>query len=283
MTSIGRTATTRLLSHSHSPPPLLSPSPFYLLCSCPHALMLVLMSLLCEPRVDKAAAASENVFSTTNPSGYIDLSVAENKLNWDMLRTHLASCRSLSDSVPAYDSWQGSRQLRNELAKLMERRLHSSNEGPLSVPPSKLCLGTGLGAVIQTLICCLCEPGDGVLIPAPYYPCFDNDLTVLAAAIPVPVHTEPSYRLCVTDFERAYQKFVTMPRELLDEDRAEDQQPSQSSSQQTIAARRIDPVDDEDRKMLTVWRDRAQLQKQSKPSMVKAVLLTNPHSQTGII
>jgi hypothetical protein len=39
-------------------------------------------------------------------------------------------------------------------------------------------VSAGAGAVLDTLFFCLCNPGDGVLIPAPYYPAFDNDLQV---------------------------------------------------------------------------------------------------------
>lgn len=34
----------------------------------------------------------------------------------------------------------------------------------------------GCTAIIDNLIYALCDEGDGVLIPAPYYPAFDNDL-----------------------------------------------------------------------------------------------------------
>ena len=35
---------------------------------------------------------------------------------------------------------------------------------------------TGCGAVLSNMFQLLCEPGDSVLIPAPYYPAFENDL-----------------------------------------------------------------------------------------------------------
>lgn len=36
----------------------------------------------------------------------------------------------------------------------------------------------GCTAIIDNTIYALCDEGDGVLIPAPYYPAFDNDLQV---------------------------------------------------------------------------------------------------------
>lgn len=34
----------------------------------------------------------------------------------------------------------------------------------------------GCSAILDNMFYCLCDEGDGVLIPAPYYPAFDNDL-----------------------------------------------------------------------------------------------------------
>lgn len=53
-------------------------------------------------------------------------------------------------------------------------------DSPCGTPPLPGCLGspppTGCTAIIDNLIYALCDEGDGVLIPAPYYPAFDNDL-----------------------------------------------------------------------------------------------------------
>eukprot|EP00455_Lapot_gusevi_P054088 TRINITY_DN8583_c0_g1_i3.p1 TRINITY_DN8583_c0_g1~~TRINITY_DN8583_c0_g1_i3.p1 ORF type:complete len:342 (-),score=79.12 TRINITY_DN8583_c0_g1_i3:146-1171(-) len=38
---------------------------------------------------------------------------------------------------------------------------------------------------------CLCEAGDVCLIPAPYYPAFDNDLRIQAGVYPVPIPAQP--------------------------------------------------------------------------------------------
>lgn len=44
--------------------------------------------------------------------------------------------------------------------------------------PEHLTVLTGAGSVIDLLLHCIADPGDAVLIPAPYYPAFDNDLKV---------------------------------------------------------------------------------------------------------
>jgi 1-aminocyclopropane-1-carboxylate synthase len=48
-------------------------------------------------------------------------------------------------------------------------------------------LACGAGSVVDLLFHLLASAGDGVLIPAPYYPAFDNDLVVRDAVVPVPV------------------------------------------------------------------------------------------------
>lgn len=48
----------------------------------------------------------------------------------------------------------------------------------VQVLPEHLSVSAGVGAVLDLLFHCIAEPGAGVLIPAPYYPAFDNDLWV---------------------------------------------------------------------------------------------------------
>ena len=47
-----------------------------------------------------------------------------------------------------------------------------------TVDPDHLTLSAGAGAILDNLFFMLGNPGDGVLIPAPYYPAFDIDLQV---------------------------------------------------------------------------------------------------------
>lgn len=48
----------------------------------------------------------------------------------------------------------------------------------LDLKPQNLTISSGCGAIINNLIYCLTEPGQGVAIPAPYYPAFDHDIRV---------------------------------------------------------------------------------------------------------
>lgn len=85
--------------------------------------------------------------------------------------------------------------------------------------PAHLCISAGCGAVIHLCGWCLCGPGDAVLIPAPAYPAFDNDLTVQAEAIPIHLPlTAPRYRITRTALDAGFERAMAaghIPRVLL--------------------------------------------------------------------
>ena len=50
-----------------------------------------------------------------------------------------------------------------------------------------------------------CEPGAGVLVPAPYYAAFENDMKVMAGLVPVPTYcADPRSGPTEADLEAAY-------------------------------------------------------------------------------
>lgn len=51
--------------------------------------------------------------------------------------------------------------------------------------PDHLTAVTGAGSVLDLLLHCVADPDDVVLVPAPYYPAFDNDLQVRVNAHPL--------------------------------------------------------------------------------------------------
>lgn len=60
--------------------------------------------------------------------------------------------------------------------------------GDTVVDPDDLCISAGCGAILDNLFLTITSPGDGVLIPAPYYPAFDNDLRVRNGTRALPVN-----------------------------------------------------------------------------------------------
>lgn len=74
---------------------------------------------------------------------------------------------------------QGSRSLRHYC---MRRRLSVMSLQGVDVDPQHLTVLSGAGSVLDLLLHCIADRGDAVLIPAPYYPAFDNDLKVCGTA-----------------------------------------------------------------------------------------------------
>ena len=60
----------------------------------------------------------------------------------------------------------------------------------LDLQPRNLTISSGCGAIINNLIYCITEPGEGVALPAPYYPAFDYDIRV--SGLFIYRHTSPS-------------------------------------------------------------------------------------------
>ena len=127
--------------------------------------------------------------SSTNPDGVILMAVAENKLCWPMLKEKVEECfQDLPQWVASYGPMQGQPMLVDPLADFMAANLY----GGLRPDPSELVVGTGLSAILSNLFYCLCEAGDAVLIPAPYYSAFDNDLRAFGEVVRVPVVLDPT-------------------------------------------------------------------------------------------
>ncbi|KAI7841266.1 hypothetical protein COHA_005039 [Chlorella ohadii] len=119
------------------------------------------------------------------PDGWIPLVVAENKLNNEEV---LARLQEGSKDAPTwvmnYGSMRGVPELQSAMAGMLERFLLPG----FAVDPSKLCISAGCTAILDNLFYALCDEGEGVLIPAPYYPAFDNDLQAKCCVHPLPFY-----------------------------------------------------------------------------------------------
>lgn len=137
----------------------------------------------------------------TNPSGYINLGTAENHLLWDLLEPTLGAVNPLPERVAHYDYLYGSLELRAAMVAYLQTYAHSS----APIDPEHIVVAAGATAIIDMLAYTLCDPGDAILIPAPYYSGFDADLKLRAEVkpIPVPLSAEQGFALTVQDLEQA--------------------------------------------------------------------------------
>lgn len=148
---------------------------------------------------------------TDNPQGHIPVCVAENKLVTVLLQDRLATAATAqagygdSLEVYSYGSPLGLQVMKKAVAKLLQDRFlleplpsssppttDSSSSKKLVISPDHIAIGAGAISILNNLFFALGNPGDAVLIPAPYYAAFDNDLRAFAGCVAVPVVCEDS-------------------------------------------------------------------------------------------
>jgi 1-aminocyclopropane-1-carboxylate synthase 1/2/6 len=120
-----------------------------------------------------------------NPDGFINLGTSENHLLWDIVGQRLAAVKPLSAADTHYDYLYGSKRLRSAVAQFLSRM-----SGIKLIDANGLTVTSGASAALEMLLYCICEAGDRVLIPAPYYAGFDFDLEARIGVGAVPVLPE---------------------------------------------------------------------------------------------
>jgi aspartate/methionine/tyrosine aminotransferase len=213
---------------------------------------------------------SKSIYNAqTNPDGYIMFCVAENSLNYGAFWEKLAQHRSAPNTANLYADMTGIFELRAALANYVGGKV-SSNK---SLDPAHFLLGNGMGSVLNHLFNCINEKGDGVLLPSPQYPAFDNDLSVLANVLPIHFAIEKdNYKITINAMEERRTEFEE--RELLRFEANKSlyqavikNNKKYENSNDFVANLQLDFV-------------AAEL---TEPKQIKAVLLCNPNNPLGII
>ncbi len=123
------------------------------------------------------AEASQNLYCPDeNPNGSFPLNVAENHLMGPIIKSQLAAIiqqNEIPDWVLNYAPLLGHPDIRTEIARFMELYLCKC-----SIPYDTIGLSAGASAIIEVSSFILANPGDVVVIPAPSYPMYTNDLGV---------------------------------------------------------------------------------------------------------
>ncbi|GMI60397.1 hypothetical protein ScalyP_jg4211 [Parmales sp. scaly parma] len=137
----------------------------------------------------------------TNPAGLIALCVAENKLPKGRnlfsarLQTAAATGSTFLDSTSfEYNSMTGLESLRTAVASIFANHFLPPKINFVISPDNIICASGG-SSILNSLFSLLCSPRTAVLIPAPYYAAFENDMKVLAGCVPVPVRISGDPRL----------------------------------------------------------------------------------------
>eukprot|EP00897_Mesotaenium_endlicherianum_P006036 jgi/Mesen1/5460/ME000273S04706 len=114
--------------------------------------------------------------------GFFLMATAESVLTFDLIQEKIRSCREVPSTIGLYGNFRGGHHLRKSMAKMMERTFMG-----VEVNPAHICVSSGVTAVLDLFFFATCNPGDACLIPAPYFPAFDNDMGIRNEVIPIPV------------------------------------------------------------------------------------------------
>ncbi|GMN45058.1 hypothetical protein TIFTF001_014259 [Ficus carica] len=151
---------------------------------------------------------------TKNPTGVIQMGLAENQLCFDLIedwirKNPIASIctaegvKNFKD-VAIFQDYHGFSEFRKAIAKFMSK----VRGGRVTFDPDRIVMGGGATGANELVMFCLADPGDAFLVPSPCYPGFVRDLGWRTGAHIVPVHCDSSNNFQVTKqaLESAYEK-----------------------------------------------------------------------------
>ncbi|WP_035848762.1 aminotransferase class I/II-fold pyridoxal phosphate-dependent enzyme [Kitasatospora azatica] len=135
----------------------------------------------------------------SRPDGYLNLGTAENRLLGDLLDRLAAELPPFSEPDTRYAPLHGTPLLRERIAQLLTACYRSP------VDPENLVLVSGATAALDVIASALCDPGEAIVLPAPYYGAFDTDLGGRSGArlIPAPLSSANGFALDLAPVERA--------------------------------------------------------------------------------
>jgi 1-aminocyclopropane-1-carboxylate synthase 1/2/6 len=146
---------------------------------------------------DPYAVMAADPWSPENPDGYIDLGTAENRLVFDLLEPKLTAPRQVTAEDTQYQDLAGSPSFRWELARFLTKLQGAE------VDPGDLVVLAGAGPALEILAFALCDPGDGIVVPAPYFAGVDFAFSARAGAEVIPAWPEAGLQLTAEGVEQA--------------------------------------------------------------------------------
>jgi aspartate/methionine/tyrosine aminotransferase len=123
--------------------------------------------------------AAQNLYDKkSNPLGTFPMNIAENKLNWSMLREkiqQISGNNDIPDWVAGYTSGLGAPSFRESIAAFLEKFLTKCQ-----INPEDIAFSAGATSVVEMTCLVLGDPGDVVAIPAPAYSVYKQDVGNIA-------------------------------------------------------------------------------------------------------
>ncbi|XP_011078511.1 1-aminocyclopropane-1-carboxylate synthase 3-like [Sesamum indicum] len=148
-----------------------------------------------------------------NPSGIIQLGLAENQLSFDLLESWIARNQeptgfmkkggSIFRELALFQDYRGMPVFKKELAEYMA----AIRQDRVRFDPNNIVLTAGATSANEALMFCLAEAGEAFLVPTPYYPGFDRDLKWRTGVEIVPIQSSSvnNFRIIPSALEEAYQ------------------------------------------------------------------------------
>jgi aspartate/methionine/tyrosine aminotransferase len=127
--------------------------------------------------------AEADPFRAGSAGGYVNVGTAENRLVWDLLAARLQRARPVSAADSRYAPLHGTPALRERVADF----LSDGADGADPVDPEDLIVVSGATAALDVIATVLCDPGEALAVPVPYYGALDTDLTGRSGAVLLPV------------------------------------------------------------------------------------------------
>ncbi|XP_009589682.1 1-aminocyclopropane-1-carboxylate synthase 7-like [Nicotiana tomentosiformis] len=145
-----------------------------------------------------------------NPSGVIQMGLAENQVSFDLVEKYLEKHTCSGGGVSSFrenalfQDYHGLLSFRKAMASFMEK----IRGGRARFDPDRVVITAGATSANELLTFILANPGDALLVPTPYYPGFDRDLRWRTGVQIVPIHCDSSNNFQVTPqaLEEAYEE-----------------------------------------------------------------------------
>ncbi|XP_028806463.1 1-aminocyclopropane-1-carboxylate synthase 7-like [Neltuma alba] len=153
----------------------------------------------------------------TNPSGVIQMGLAENQVSFDLVEKYLEQHAEASTwgkgatgfrENALFQDYHGLKSFRTAMASFMQQ----IRGGRAKFDPDRVVLTAGATAANELLTFILANPGDALLVPTPYYPGFDRDLRWRTGVKIIPIHCNSSnnFQISPQALEAAYQQAQSM-------------------------------------------------------------------------
>lgn len=137
---------------------------------------------------DSPAHHADKYDEDKNPNGIINLGTSENKLCFDLLSKRVMQTDIIQMDLPLLEcpDWNGHEFLRVEVGRFLTHHCKAS----VYIKPDNIVVVNGCGSLFSSLSAVLCDPGDRILLPTPYYGVIKDDIFLYSKVKPLHVHLE---------------------------------------------------------------------------------------------